>query len=87
MIRPGVVTDAAIDSLVRVSRPFGAELPYCPVVWVFGVEEGDETVEGVAVGSLRICLARSRAARRGCAVSLRASPRVGARRMCGGQEG
>lgn len=73
MIRPGVVPYATVDSLVRVSCPFGAELPYRPVIRVFGVEEGDEAVERVAVGSLGVCLARSRAGRKRCTVSLRAS--------------
>lgn len=70
MIRPGVVTDATVDCLIRVSRPFGAELPYCPVVWMFGIEKGDEAVEGVAVGSLGICLARPRSVRKQSAVSM-----------------
>lgn len=52
-----------VDCLVRVSRPFGAELPYRPIVRMFSVEEGHETVERVAVGSLGICLAGPRAAR------------------------
>ena len=72
MIRPGVVPYAAIDGLVGISRPFGAELPYRPVIWVFSVKEGDEAVERVTIGSLGVCLARSRAGRRWCAVSLRA---------------
>lgn len=54
---------AAVDCLVRVSRPLGTELPYRPVVRMFSVEEGDEAVERVAVGSLGICLAWSRAGR------------------------
>lgn len=73
MIRPWVVPYAAVDGLIRVSRPFGAELPYRPVVRVLGIKEGDEAVERVAVGSLRVCLTRSRAGRKGYAVSLRAS--------------
>lgn len=71
MIRPGVVPYATVDGLVRVSCPFGAELPYRPVIRVFGVEEGDEAVQWVAVGSLGVCLAWSRAGRKRCTVSLR----------------
>ena len=57
MVGPGVVPDAVVDRLVRVPRPFGAELPYRPLVAVTGVEEGDEAVEGVAVGALGVGLA------------------------------
>lgn len=82
MIGPGVVPYATVDCLVRVSRPFGAELPYRPIIRVFGIEEGDKTVERVAVCSLGVCLTRSRAGRERCAVSLRASPPKDARGEC-----
>lgn len=61
---------ATIDSLVRISRPFCAELPYRPVIGMFGVEEGDKAVERVAVGSLWVCLAWPRAGRNRRVVSL-----------------
>lgn len=61
MIRPGIVPYPAVNCLVRISCPLCAELPYCPVIWVFSVEKGDEAVEGVSVGSLWVCLAWARA--------------------------
>jgi hypothetical protein len=44
MVGPRIVPDAAIDSLVRVPRALGAELPDGPAIAVFRVEEGDEAV-------------------------------------------
>lgn len=76
MIRPGVVPYATINGLIRVSRSFGAKLPYSPIIWMFGIEEGDKAVEGVAVCSLGVGLAGSRTGRKRCVVSLRASPRT-----------
>lgn len=70
---------ASIDCLVRISRPFCAELPYRPVIWVFGVEEGDEAVERVTVGSLWVCLAWARADGKRSVVSLRVAPRAASR--------
>jgi len=73
---------ASVDCLVRISRPFCAELPYRPVIWMFGVEEGDEAVERVTVGSLWVCLAWARADQKGCVVSLRVAPRGQSVRKC-----
>jgi hypothetical protein len=56
MVGERVVPNPAMDGLVRVARAFGAELPYRPAVAVAGVEVGDELVEGVAVGALRVGL-------------------------------
>jgi hypothetical protein len=50
------MSDAVIHSFVRISGAFGAEFPYRPVLAVAGVEEGDQAVEGVAVGSLGVGL-------------------------------
>lgn len=57
MVGPWVVSYAAVHSLIRVASAFCAEFPYGPVVSVFGIEEGDQAIEGVAVGSLGIGLA------------------------------
>lgn len=48
---------ASVDSLVRISSSFRPELPDGPIISMFGIKEGDETVEGIAVSSLRIGLA------------------------------
>jgi hypothetical protein len=56
MVGPRIVADAAIHGLVRVAGALGAELPDGPAVGVFGVEEGDEAVQGVAVGELGVGL-------------------------------
>jgi hypothetical protein len=61
MIRPGVVPDATIYCLVRIAGALGAEFPYRPVISVFCVEEGYESIKGVAVGTLGICLGGARA--------------------------
>lgn len=58
VVRPRVVSYPPIDSFVRIASAFCPELPYGPVVAVFGVEEGDEAIERVAVGSLWVRLAR-----------------------------
>jgi hypothetical protein len=54
-----VVIDAVVDFGVWIARPFGAELPYRPVVAMLGVEELYERVEGIPVCALRICTTRS----------------------------
>lgn len=56
MVWPGEVADTVVDGIVGVSGAFGAELPNRPAFAVLGVEEGDETVEGVAVGELGVGL-------------------------------
>jgi hypothetical protein len=59
MVRERVMVDSAIDFGVRIPRSFGAELPYCPVFAVFGVEELDERVERVAIVALGVGSARA----------------------------
>jgi hypothetical protein len=54
-----IVVDAVVYFRVWVARPFGAELPYGPVVAMLGVEEFDERVERVAVSTLWIGAAGS----------------------------
>lgn len=56
VIGEGIVSDTVVDGFIGISRAFGAEFPYRPVLAVAGVEEGDEVVEGVAVGSLGVGL-------------------------------
>lgn len=56
MIGPGVVAYPVVDGIVGVPRPFGAKLPYSPVIAVLGVKEGDQFIEGVAVGQPRVGL-------------------------------
>jgi len=62
VVRPGVVSDAVIDGFVGVAGALGAEFPYGPAISVFGVEEGDETVERIAIGSLGVGLGGTRTA-------------------------
>lgn len=57
VVGPWVMSYAPIDSLIWVPSALCAEFPYSPVVAMFGVEESDEAVKGIAVGSLRIGLA------------------------------
>ena len=52
MVGEGVVVDAVVDFRIWVARPFGAKLPYGPVVAMFGVEELDERIQWIAVGAL-----------------------------------
>lgn len=59
MVWPGIVPYSFIDSLIRVSGPFGPKLPDAPVISMFGVKKGNEAVERVSVGSLRVGLARA----------------------------
>ena len=56
MIRPRVVTDAAVDEVVGIASSFATELPYRPLRAMFVVKELNKLVEGVAVGALRVCL-------------------------------
>ncbi len=56
MIRPRVVSYSVVYKLVRISRSFGSELPYSPVLAMFRVEKLDKTVEGIAIGALRVGL-------------------------------
>lgn len=44
VVWPGVVSDAVVDHVIRVSGAFGAEFPDCPVLAVVFVQEGDELV-------------------------------------------
>jgi len=53
------MVDPVVDFRVWVARPFGAELPYRPVVAMLGVEELYERVEGVAICALWVCAAGS----------------------------
>lgn len=46
-----------VHRLVWIPSPFGTELPYGPIVAMFGVEESNEAVERVAVGTLGVGLA------------------------------
>jgi hypothetical protein len=55
-----VVVYAVVDLRVWVARPFGAELPYRPVVAVLRVEELYERIERIAVGALWIGAAGTR---------------------------
>ncbi len=52
--------DPAIHLTIWIPRPLCAELPYLPFLTVLVVEEFDELVEGVAVGSLRVGAAGAR---------------------------
>lgn len=51
---------AIVDFRIWVASSFGAELPYCPLLAVFVVEELDERGERVAVGELGVCAAGAR---------------------------
>jgi len=42
VVGPGVVVYAVVDLRVGVAGTFCTELPYAPVVAVFGIEELDE---------------------------------------------
>lgn len=57
VIRPGVVSYAAIDFRVWVTSAFGTELPNRPLVAVFAIEELDKVGKRVAVGELRVSAA------------------------------
>ena len=52
VVWPGVVVYSIVDFFVRVAGAFCAKFPYCPLVAVFVVEELDELVGWVAVGTL-----------------------------------
>jgi hypothetical protein len=54
MIRPRIMPYPTIHRIVRVSCALSAELPYCPMIFVFLVKEGDELVERVAVVAFRV---------------------------------
>ena len=54
MVGPWVVPYSSVDLGVWVSCSFGTELPYRPVVTMPGIEKVDESICGVAVGSLRV---------------------------------
>lgn len=56
MIGPGVVTYPVVNGIVGIPGPFGPKLPYGPVIAVFGIEEGDKFIEGVAVSQPGISL-------------------------------
>lgn len=63
MVRPWVVPYSAVDCFIGIASAFCTKLPYGPIVLVLGIEKGNEAVEGVAVGSLRISLAGAGAVR------------------------
>ena len=52
VVWPGVVVYSTVDFFVWVAGAFCAKFPYCPLVAVFVVEELDELVGWVAVGTL-----------------------------------
>lgn len=59
MVGEGVVVDAVVDFRVWVTRPFGAKLPYGPVVAMLGVEKLYERIKRVAIGALRVGTTRA----------------------------
>lgn len=59
MIWPRIVKDATVDFAVWVSSPFGPELPDRPLVAMLVVEELDEVFQGISIGDLRVCSART----------------------------
>lgn len=59
MVRPRVVSDSIIDRFVRVPGTLRAKLPDGPAITVLVVEEGDQAIERVTVGSLGVGLRRS----------------------------
>jgi hypothetical protein len=56
VVRERIVPDSSVHKVVWIPRALGAELPYGPVLSMSLVEERDEVVERVAVGSLWVCL-------------------------------
>lgn len=56
MIRPGIMSDSVIDELIGVTCAFAAKLPYCPILRMLRVEECNEAIERIAIGSLGIRL-------------------------------
>lgn len=62
MIGPRKMSYSAIDLGIGISRAFGAKLPYRPMGAVLIIEEFDESVGRVSIGSLR----KSRRGARGC---------------------
>ena len=60
MVWPWVVVYSTVNLRVWIASPFGAELPYCPVIFVFIVEKPDKGVGRVAVSSLGVCGGRTR---------------------------
>lgn len=51
------MVDSIVDFFVRISCPFGSELPDCPFFAVFGIEEFHEVFQRVSVCYLRVCCA------------------------------
>ena len=56
VVRERIVPDSSVHEVVWIPRALGAELPYGPVLAMSLVEERDEMVERIAVGSLWVCL-------------------------------
>ena len=56
VVWPRVVPHTVVDEMVRVACALGAELPDGPVLAMALIEEVDNTVERIAVGTLRVCL-------------------------------
>lgn len=54
MIWPWIMVYVAVDFGVGISCPFCAELPYCPVCFVFVVKELHKSVGGIPIGALGI---------------------------------
>ena len=60
MVWPWIVVYSTVNLRVWIASPFSAKLPYCPVMFVFIVEESDKGVCRVAISSLRVCGGRTR---------------------------
>lgn len=56
MIWPRVMSNSVIDELVGVASAFGAKLPYGPILSMLRIEEGNETIKRIAIGTLGIGL-------------------------------
>jgi hypothetical protein len=56
MVRPRVVANAIVHRLIGIPGPLGAKLPDGPAIAMLTIEKGNEAVERVAVGALRVGL-------------------------------
>ena len=54
VIGPWIVMYSIVNFAVWIAGPFGAELPYCPLVPMLIIEEFYKGIRRIAVGALRV---------------------------------
>lgn len=60
VIGPRIMPDSVVDERVGITGAFATELPYGPILSMFGIKECDEAIKRIAIRTLGIRLRRTR---------------------------